>query len=65
MRYEDLIYNYSNIMNTIQYRFNLKLEQKLPEPHQPIIRSVIPEYKDIIDNNLNWKTENSMGYFKS
>jgi len=65
LRYEDLCYNHENIMNTIQYRFRLKLKKELPKPKPIKYREIIPEYKSIIDDNLNWETENSMGYFKS
>lgn len=65
VKYEDLFYNYNNIMYTIQNKFHLKLIQDLPKPTQIIKRNLTPECIEIVNQNINWKTENSIGYFQS
>lgn len=62
LRYEDLTNNYLNIMALIQNKFNLTQYKNLPESHPVINRKLDIKYKQIIDTNLNWSIENSIGY---
>lgn len=62
--YDTFLKNHDNYLNILQNRFSLK---KIGEAPKPIIKnsySVNPEIKDIIDNNLDWKLEQSLGFSK-
>lgn len=62
--YDTFLKNHDNYLNILQNRFSLK---KIGEAPKPIIKnsySVNPEIKDIIDNNLDWTLEQSLGFSK-
>lgn len=63
IRYEDLIYNFDNIMKTIQVRFNLKKEKTFPNIKKQEYKPFNKKYESLINDNLNWETENSIGYY--
>lgn len=62
LRYEDLANNYMNIMNIFREKFYLKQINQLPNPHPVYNRRLEPKHKSIIDANLNWSIENTIGY---
>lgn len=62
--YDTFLKNHENYLNILQNRFYLK---KVGEAPKPIIKnsySVNPDIKDIIDNNLDWTLEQSLGFSK-
>lgn len=62
--YDLFIKNHNNYMNIIGQRFNLK---KIGEPPQALHKTdgnFDQRIKNIIDSNLDWSVEESLGYFK-
>jgi hypothetical protein len=64
LRYEDLVYNHHNILNTIKEKFFLKQIHTFPLPTFVRKRKISIEDKSIIDSNLDWSLENKLGYFQ-
>jgi|694.fasta_scaffold49250_6 hypothetical protein len=64
LSYDSFLKNYHNYLNIISNRFYLKKIGQEPElqnknPYQ------VPEYiKNIIDNNVDWSLEESLGFYK-
>jgi hypothetical protein len=63
MSYDDLKYNHYQTMNIIGNRFNLKTIGTPPPFYGKDPIELSPEIKDIIDNNIDWKVEATLGYF--
>jgi hypothetical protein len=63
--YDTFLKNHENYLNIIQHRFSLKKIGDAPRPRLRKHYSVENQnVKDIIDSNLDWNLENSLGYYK-
>lgn len=62
--YEEFVRNHKNILEIISERFLLRKKGDAPQP-RPIMQRTFqtPEYKSIIDSNLDWITEAKAGYY--
>lgn len=66
IRYEDLCNNQENIVNAISSRFGLEIisnDYVKPKVHKP--HDVLNDYKQVIEDNLQWKIEGYIGYRKT
>lgn len=60
--YDTFLKNHDNYLNILQNRFYLK---KIGDAPKPVIKNpyyVNPEIKSIIDTNLDWELEESLGF---
>ena len=62
--YDSFLKNHDNYLNILQNRFYLKKRGESPRPIIKNSYSVSPEIKTIIDNNLDWELEQSLGFSK-
>jgi hypothetical protein len=64
LSYDTFLKNYDNYLNIISNRFYLKKIGSAPEPVNKI-PYLVPSYiKEIIDNNIDWAAEESLGFSK-
>lgn len=67
LRYEDLIKDYTLIINYISYVYNLSINYKYKQ-FRDTSKLKIYDLKynrlEIINNNTNWNTENTIGYIQ-
>jgi hypothetical protein len=65
INYETLYENLQDFIMTINNNFKIKLKNFVPNNFNKQDYSITePEILDLINNNLNWKTENFLGYKK-
>jgi len=64
LSYDSFLKNHYNYLNIIGQRFDLK---KIGSPPSLILKNTIymePHIKNLIDSNLDWAVEESLGYFQ-
>ncbi|NCA30462.1 MAG: hypothetical protein EBS93_07085 [Chitinophagia bacterium] len=62
--YDTFLQNHDNYLSILQNRFYLKKIGEAPRPITKNSYSINPEIKTIIDNNLDWTLEESLGFSK-
>lgn len=62
--YDAFLYNHYTYLDLIGQRFDLKTIGKAPEVFMKPTTELSPKIKDIIDSNIDWSVENSIGFFK-
>jgi hypothetical protein len=64
--YDSFLVNRDNYLNIIANRFDLKITGKIPPPvkdKKP--KEITSEHRELIDHNLDWSLENSLGFFQN
>jgi hypothetical protein len=61
--YDSFLYNHKNYLNIIRDRFNLKIFGNPPAPIDKPKIQLDKKIKKIIDDNIDWSVEASLGYF--
>jgi hypothetical protein len=64
LSYDTWLKNYENYMNIISNRFCLKKIGTLPSLENKNPYLISPDIKSIIDSNVDWDLENSLGFSK-
>lgn len=64
LSYDTFLKNYDNYLNIVSNRFNLKIIGQPPTLQNKNSYLVNSEIKDIIDSNVDWILEESLGFFK-
>lgn len=62
--YDSFLKNHYNYLNIIGKKFHLKNKGQAPKPIYKIKYNFDGTIKDLIDNNLDWTVEESLGYFQ-
>lgn len=62
--YDTFLKNHKNYLNIISNRLNLRTKNPPPEPIYKSAYHMPSNIKDIIDQNIDWSIEESLGYFK-
>jgi len=64
LSYDTFLKNYNNYLNIICNRFHLKKIGSSPDPIKKYPYAVPTHIKNIIDNNVDWSLEESLGFYK-